>query len=208
MWRARGCASGEDLLVEPDEPALLADDLRLELPFGLERCVERHRPVLGHKRLPSSRCAEVLRAARRLLMRLVAENGRSARPPSPAPQTLRGSARRIRPGPAISSSAGASSFVDQLIADPLRGHPGACRRRRQPPARSTASSTSSSKAPRPPAPTVGAPAAGTPPPVLSGRPPGSLRSPGSRAAPQLLNLNVILRSSRHSDLLRSCYTVL
>ena len=58
----------EDLLVEPDEPALaLAHDLRLKAAVPVARSVDLDLPVLGDQRLRRRAVALVPRAAGRLL---------------------------------------------------------------------------------------------------------------------------------------------
>ena len=164
----------EDLLVEPDEPALaLADDLRLEAAVAVTRCIERHRPVLGHKRLSRRAVALVLRAAGRLLMRLVTEMVSQLDLHRPLQQTL-GQIGEQPAGPGdlllVLAPASSSSITSSLIRSD--GTPRACRTRRRPTTRSTASSTSSGES-------DGGSTTSAPPPVLSGRPPGSLRSPAA-----------------------------
>ena len=83
------------------------------------------------------------------------------------------------PGDLLLRARAGEQLIDHLIADPLRGHPESL------PQTTAATGTIDGlidklRRKRPPGrPAVGAPAAGAPPPVLSGRPPGSLRSPAA-----------------------------
>ena len=107
-----------DLVVKPDEPPLtLSDDLRLKAPIPIPRRVDPDLPVLGD---PPARPRRAAPGGAHT------QDGRSARPPSPAPPAA-GSARptaRVRDPIAISSldhrpqSGAINGVIDQPLAKP------------------------------------------------------------------------------------------
>ena len=105
----------EDLLVEPLEAALaLAHDLRLKAAVAIPRRVDPHRPVLGRSASSAScRCA-CSRRRRAAPGAARSRDGRSARPPSPAPPaawSARPAARRARRSPPRVRAPASSSSI-------------------------------------------------------------------------------------------------
>ena len=116
----------EDLLVEPDEPALaLADDLRLEAAVRSRGASSADLPVLGDQRLRRRAVALVLGAACRLAVRLVADMVGQLDLHRPLHQALGQIAKQpAGPGDLLLRARAGEQLVDHLIADPpIRRHP-------------------------------------------------------------------------------------
>ena len=103
--RQAAAVERQDLVVEPLEPPLpLPHDLRLERPVPIAGRLDPHLALLGEKRLRASTrsaCCPPLRAAPGAAR---SRDGRSARPPTPAPPAAWSTATSSPPRPVISSS--------------------------------------------------------------------------------------------------------
>ena len=128
----------QDLVVEALKAALaLAHDLRLEAALAVSRGLDRHRPVLGRKRLRRRPVARVPAPAGRLLMALIAQVlgqlGRHRALHQPAREIGQQAAR---PDDLLLGPGAGEQLVDQLVAEPITNlgrQPG--QRRAQRPAR-------------------------------------------------------------------------
>ena len=102
---------------------MLRHDLRLEAALTIPRQLDRHRPVVGDKRLRRPAIAAIRLALRRLLAELVAEVIAQLRRHRALDHTLgqllqqpiraRNRLRALTPG---------KQLIDQLVRDLLRGH--------------------------------------------------------------------------------------
>jgi hypothetical protein len=107
----------KDLAVEAFEtPLALPHDLRLEAALAIPRRLDPHRSVLGRKRLRGRAVAGVASAARRLLMRLVAEMVGQLSRHRPLHQPL-GQLREHTPRPddLVLSAGAREQLVDHLV---------------------------------------------------------------------------------------------
>ena len=115
----------EDLLVEPDEPALaLRDDLRLKAAVTIPRGIDLDLAVLGDQCLRRSPVARVASAAGRLAVRLIADTlgqlGLHRAFHQPLGQLRQDPAG---PGDLLLRRRAGQQLIDQLVADPpIRGH--------------------------------------------------------------------------------------
>ena len=116
----------QDLVVEPNEPALaLFDDLRLKGPVAVTGSVDLDLAVLGDQRLGRCAIALIGRPARRLAVRLVANVVGQLDLHRPLDQPLGQLGEQpTGPGDLLLGARAGQQLVDHLIADPpIRRHP-------------------------------------------------------------------------------------
>src|SRR5579875_307302 len=112
---------GEDLVVEAlKAPLPFPDQLRLEAAVAVPRRLDRHRPVLGHKRLRRRAVAGDADTTRRLLMPLITEMLGQLRRQPPLHQPLRELREHpARPDDLLLGPSAAEQLVDHLVGQLL-----------------------------------------------------------------------------------------
>jgi hypothetical protein len=109
----------------PGTALALAHDLRLERALAIARGLDRHRPVLAHKRLRRRAVARVAGPARRLVTALVAQwSVTSADIARSTSRRVRSASRPAGPDDLLLAAGAGEHLVDQLIREPAT-NPGA-----------------------------------------------------------------------------------